>query len=285
MFVERTWHESLDVPDGAMLKLRCGGPDTRDTPSACQLGGAIQHCVENDLPFKLTAGLHHAVRTERDHGFLNILAAVNAAIDGSDPVPALLESDAAALKVSDPRSRTPTVPLDRYLQHRRAARRPPRARAGRVTDFGLTTLPYCSFVVDGRRHVGVGIGTQVLDLTFAAQRSSPSTPSCSRRIARRVARRRPGRLAGCTRGAARPRAHRAPPEDGELVLPFTVADYVDFYASEHHATNVGMIFRPDGDALTPNWKHLPIGYHGRAGTVVVSGTPIAAHGPATPARR
>lgn len=102
VFVERTWHESLDVPEGAMLKLRCGGPDVRDTPSACQLGGAIQHCVENDIAFKLTAGLHHAVRTERDHGFLNILAAVNAAIDGSDPVPALLESDAAALKVSNP---------------------------------------------------------------------------------------------------------------------------------------------------------------------------------------
>ncbi|GAB2833242.1 fumarylacetoacetase [Streptomyces daliensis] len=59
-----------------------------------------------------------------------------------------------------------------------------------------------------------------------------------------------------------------------LHLPFAVADYVDFYASEHHATNVGRIFRPDGDALTPNWKHLPIGYHGRAGTVVVSGTPV-----------
>ena len=51
-------------------------------------------------------------------------------------------------------------------------------------------------------------------------------------------------------------------------LPFEVADYVDFYASEHHATNVGRIFRPDGEPLTPNWKHLPIGYHGRAGTVV-----------------
>jgi fumarylacetoacetase len=53
-----------------------------------------------------------------------------------------------------------------------------------------------------------------------------------------------------------------------------VGDYVDFYASEHHATNVGRIFRPDGDALTPNWKHLPIGYHGRSGTVVLSGTEI-----------
>ncbi|MBY8848140.1 MULTISPECIES: fumarylacetoacetate hydrolase family protein [Saccharothrix] len=60
----------------------------------------------------------------------------------------------------------------------------------------------------------------------------------------------------------------------DAVLPFTVADYVDFYSSRHHAENVGRIFRPDGDALTPNWTHLPIGYHGRAGTVVVSGTPV-----------
>ncbi|MEO6605218.1 MAG: hypothetical protein ABIN55_06365 [Aeromicrobium sp.] len=102
VFVERTWHDSYEVPAGAMLKLRCGGPDTRDTPSACQLGGAIQHCVEQDLPFKLTAGLHHAVRTERTLGFLNILVAVDNAIAGSDPVPALLEPDAAALKVSNP---------------------------------------------------------------------------------------------------------------------------------------------------------------------------------------
>lgn len=66
------------------------------------------------------------------------------------------------------------------------------------------------------------------------------------------------------------------PLDGLILhLPVEVKDYVDFYASEHHATNVGTIFRPDGDALTPNWKHLPIGYHGRSSTVVVSGTDIA----------
>jgi fumarylacetoacetase len=59
-----------------------------------------------------------------------------------------------------------------------------------------------------------------------------------------------------------------------LHLPIEVADYVDFYASEDHATNLGRMFRPDGDALMPNWKHLPVGYHGRAGTVVVSGTEI-----------
>ncbi len=60
-----------------------------------------------------------------------------------------------------------------------------------------------------------------------------------------------------------------------LHLPFEVADYVDFYASENHARNVGQIFRPDAaDSLTPNWKHLPIGYHGRSGTVVASGTDV-----------
>jgi fumarylacetoacetase len=61
----------------------------------------------------------------------------------------------------------------------------------------------------------------------------------------------------------------------ELLLPFEVADYVDFYSSEHHATNLGRMFRPDAAPLLPNWKHLPVGYHGRAGTVVVSGTPVA----------
>lgn len=74
--------------------------------------------------------------------------------------------------------------------------------------------------------------------------------------------------------AARTRPHLYPVDGVELGLPFEVADYVDFYCSEQHATNVGRMFRPDGDALTPNWKHLPIGYHGRSGTVVVSGTPV-----------
>jgi len=59
-----------------------------------------------------------------------------------------------------------------------------------------------------------------------------------------------------------------------IQLPFEVADYVDFYASEQHATNLGRLFRPDSEPLLPNWKHLPVGYHGRAGTVVVSGTDI-----------
>ncbi|MFN3938880.1 MAG: fumarylacetoacetase, partial [Gemmobacter sp.] len=65
------------------------------------------------------------------------------------------------------------------------------------------------------------------------------------------------------------------PDDVELHLPVEVADYVDFYASEHHAANLGRLFRPDTpDPLTPNWKHLPLGYHGRAASIVVSGTDI-----------
>jgi fumarylacetoacetase len=60
----------------------------------------------------------------------------------------------------------------------------------------------------------------------------------------------------------------------ELAMPFEVADYVDFYSSLQHARNVGLMFRPDGEPLLPNWRHMPVGYHGRAGTVVPSGTPV-----------
>jgi fumarylacetoacetase len=65
-----------------------------------------------------------------------------------------------------------------------------------------------------------------------------------------------------------------PLDQAQLLLPVEVGDYADFYSSIEHASNVGRIFRPDADPLPPNWRHLPIGYHGRSGTVVVSGTPI-----------
>jgi fumarylacetoacetase len=67
---------------------------------------------------------------------------------------------------------------------------------------------------------------------------------------------------------------RHPLSDVRMHLPFSVADYVDFSASLEHATNMGRLFRPDGDALLPNWRHLPVGYHGRAGTIVVSGSDV-----------
>jgi fumarylacetoacetase len=63
-------------------------------------------------------------------------------------------------------------------------------------------------------------------------------------------------------------------DGAEFGLPFEVADYVDFYSSLDHATNLGRMFRPDAEPLLPNWRHLPVGYHGRSGTVVVSGTPV-----------
>ena len=70
--------------------------------------------------------------------------------------------------------------------------------------------------------------------------------------------------------------HRAvlPRADVALRLPTAVGDYVDFYSSLEHATNLGRLFRPDGEPLLPNWRHMPVGYHGRSGTLVVSGTQV-----------
>ncbi|MDQ6933471.1 MAG: fumarylacetoacetase [Candidatus Eremiobacteraeota bacterium] len=65
-----------------------------------------------------------------------------------------------------------------------------------------------------------------------------------------------------------------PRAEVELQLPFAVADYVDFYSSLEHATNMGKILRPGGEALMPNWRYLPIGYHGRASTIVLGGTSV-----------
>ncbi|MDQ5833052.1 MAG: fumarylacetoacetate hydrolase family protein, partial [Actinomycetota bacterium] len=70
---------------------------------------------------------------------------------------------------------------------------------------------------------------------------------------------------------ADPGASAQPPQLG---MPFEVADYVDFYSSLQHATNLGRMFRPGSEPLLPNWRHLPVGYHGRSGTVVPDGTPV-----------
>jgi fumarylacetoacetase len=67
---------------------------------------------------------------------------------------------------------------------------------------------------------------------------------------------------------------RVPLDAATLHLPFEVADYIDFYSSLEHATNIGRLFRPDSDPLPANWRWLPVGYHGRAGTVVVTGTDV-----------
>ncbi|MDX1476491.1 MAG: fumarylacetoacetase [Saprospiraceae bacterium] len=65
-----------------------------------------------------------------------------------------------------------------------------------------------------------------------------------------------------------------PVQQAEMCLPVKVGDYTDFYSSKEHATNVGSMFRDPANALLPNWLHLPVGYHGRASSIVVSGTPV-----------
>jgi fumarylacetoacetase len=153
--------------------------------------------------------------------------------------------------------------------------------------FGLATLPYGVFSTDDPdlRRVGVRIGDLVLDAGAAAEFVGMESgvawmqPSLNHFLAL-------GRPAWQAARAwlvevlTNP-VHRdgiepflLPLAEVTLHLPIEVADYVDFYASENHATNVGSIFRPGGEPLTPNWRHLPIGYHGRAGTIVVSGTEI-----------
>jgi fumarylacetoacetase len=67
---------------------------------------------------------------------------------------------------------------------------------------------------------------------------------------------------------------RIPLGDVTSHLPFEIADYIDFFSSLEHAMNVGRLFRPESEPLQPNWRWLPVGYHGRAGTVVVSGTDV-----------
>jgi fumarylacetoacetase len=63
-------------------------------------------------------------------------------------------------------------------------------------------------------------------------------------------------------------------DEVKMLLPAQINNYTDFYASKEHATNVGIMFRGKENALMPNWVHLPVGYHGRASSIVVSGTPI-----------
>jgi fumarylacetoacetase len=154
--------------------------------------------------------------------------------------------------------------------------------------FGLQTLPYGSFTTRDRPtepRVGVAVGDRVLDLSAATYRL----------LTGRAHLFSAGRLdafldagdqawaqirSAITRWLSSDHYRGAledllvPAADVTMHLPFAVADYVDFYASEHHASNVGRIFRPGGEPLSANWRHQPIGYHGRSGTVILSGTPV-----------
>ncbi len=167
------------------------------------------------------------------------------------------------------------------------------------TDFPIQNLPFGAFTVDGEvsPRIGVAIGDRVLDLAgvldagLLRDEAGVAAQAC-----------RSGRLndlMGLGRKHVRSLRHRISEllsegndeiagsgradelllamDEVEMQLPARIGDYTDFYASVHHATNVGSMFRPD-NPLLPNYKWIPVGYHGRASSVVVSGTPV--HRPA-----
>lgn len=174
-----------------------------------------------------------------------------------------------AAEPSDPE----VAPLPRELD-RPAPLRDPGAVGGRAVAYGVASI-------DGACGIVARHGDQALDLVALARATRRdlvdllAAPTLNRFLAagRRTWQEVDAWIASAiATGLADGFSHHV--DELCMLLPVEVADYVDFYASEHHATNAGKIFRPNGDPLLPNWKHLPVGYHGRAGTVVVSGTPI-----------
>ena len=161
------------------------------------------------------------------------------------------------------------------------------------TDFPLQNLPYARLRRRGSQadwRIGVAIGDQVLDLRLAAAQGRWSSAvqvllaplaqgDLNALMAQPVERRRHLRHAlfeALREGSPQAGALAAallPQADVEYALPARVGDYTDFYAGIHHAEAVGRLFRPD-NPLLPNYKWVPIGYHGRASSLVVSGTPV-----------
>ncbi len=162
-------------------------------------------------------------------------------------------------------------------------------------DFPIQNLPFCVYQRAGETpRVGIAIGDQLLDVQAATSRALftdaalPAAQVCAQptlnalfalgRMPARALRTQVSQLLRRGGAGEQSRASLAPAlliaqHDVALLLPATVGDYTDFYASVHHATNVGRMFRPD-NPLLPNYKWVPIGYHGRASSLVPSGTPV-----------
>jgi fumarylacetoacetase len=146
--------------------------------------------------------------------------------------------------------------------------------------FDVDHLPYGVFSPSGEApRVGVRVGGHVLDLAaalgpapFAARSLNPFM--AQGRTAWESARSAITELLTSPARRSEAEPYLYPLEALDLHMPFDVADYVDFYCSLEHASNLGRMFRPDSEPLLPNWRHLPVGYHGRSGTVIVSGTGV-----------
>jgi fumarylacetoacetase len=163
------------------------------------------------------------------------------------------------------------------------------------TDFPIQNLPFGRFRRRGSEHAttGVAIGNRILNLEAALSRqlfdaaSRAPAEMCAASLADFMSAGsdawRALRIAlsdmlrensdSGRRASAQEAALLVAPQDAEMLLPCRIGDYTDFYASIAHATNVGSMFRPD-NPLLPNYKWVPIGYHGRASSIVVSGTPV-----------
>lgn len=142
--------------------------------------------------------------------------------------------------------------------------------------FGPDNLPYGVFAPSGGDfRVGVRVGSNVVDLAVLLDDSAFARPDLNAFLAQGPRRWHTvrERLREAVRGPL-PAAVIHPLASVRSKLPIAIGDYVDFYASIDHATRLGRFLRPDGEPLLPNWRHLPVGYHGRAGSVVVSGTPV-----------
>ena len=160
------------------------------------------------------------------------------------------------------------------------------------SDFPIQNLPFGVFSAGGNEpHIGVAIGEQIFDVYLAAQeelfdglaeRRVLQAPVLNELLAAgrpvwAAVRNRLSQLlrADSSELSAQTREGLLVAQRGtRMLLPFSAGDYVDFYSSLEHATNLGKIFRPDGEPLMPNWRWMPIGYHGRSSTIVVDATPI-----------
>ncbi|TMH68290.1 MAG: fumarylacetoacetase [Betaproteobacteria bacterium] len=123
---------------------------------------------------------------------------------------------------------------------------------------------------------GVAIGDQILDLAALGVRTGPTLNSLAamgRQAARKLRRELSRALSVKTRHKKRLQKHLVPMKQAELFLPVAIGDYSDFFTGIHHATNMGRMLRPD-NPLLPNYKWLPIGYHGRGSSIVISGAAV-----------
>ena len=154
------------------------------------------------------------------------------------------------------------------------------------SDFPIQNLPFGMFTTAGQEppSAGVAIGDQILDLRALVNADVMTMPAEAVtgslndlfELGIEPVRERVSELLTEGNNELADVANRGlvAQADATMAVPFVVGDYVDFYSSENHARNVGRMFRPSEPPLLPNWKHMPIAYHGRASTVAVSGTPV-----------